>query len=140
MGGSAMTRLSTYVMVLLAVGFTSACTSLPYRLHDTGVRLEPTSSDGADIRSVGFWTDDTQILLRGEVIANRNESRSLSGHVDVAITVPDGSNTVCTVAPLEDKRQSPVNTYSRRFESIPPEGSRIRVSYHASPSHPDCAR
>lgn len=135
-----MTRLFANLIVLLAAGFVSACASLPYRLHDTGVRLEPISVDGVDIRSVGFWTDDTQILLRGEVIANRSESRSLSGHVDVAITVPDGSNTVCTVAPFEVDRQSPVNIYSRRFETIPPEGSRIRVSYHASQSHSDCAR
>jgi hypothetical protein len=118
----------------------SACTSLPSRLHDTGVRIEPVLNDGAEVRSVGFWTNDEGIMLRGEVVANALDDQPLPGHVDVAITVPDGSNTVCTVAEFLEDRQTPVNTYSRRFEAVPPEGSTVRVSYHASQSHGDCVR
>jgi hypothetical protein len=133
-------KITIYLIVLFAAGSMSACTSLPSRLHDTGVRLEPVLNDGAEVRSVGFWTNDEGIMLRGEVVANAFDNRPLPGHVDVAITVPDGSNTVCTVAEFLEDRQTPVNTYSRRFEAVPPEGSTVRVAYHASQSHGDCVR
>ena len=133
-------KTTIYLIVLFAAGSMSACTSLPSRLHDTGVRLEPVLNDGAEIRSVGFWTNDEGIMLRGEVVANAFDNRPLPGHVDVAITIPDGSNTVCTVAEFLEDRQTPVNTYSRRFEAVPPEGSTVRVAYHASQSHGDCVR
>ena len=133
-------KTTIYLIVLFAAGSMSACTSLPSRLHDTGVRIEPVLNDGAEVRSVGFWTNDEGIMLRGEVVANAFDNRPLPGHVDVAVTVPDGSNTVCTVAEFLEDRQTPVNTYSRRFEAVPPEGSTVRVAYHASQSHGDCVR
>ena len=133
-------RFKTYLTILLVAGSVSACTSLPSRLHDTGVRIEPVLNDGAEVRSAGFWTNDEGIMLRGEVVANAFDIRPLPGHVDVAITVPDGSNTVCTVAEFLEDRQTPVNTYSRRFEALPPESSTVRVAYHASQSHGDCVR
>lgn len=133
-------KITIYLIVLVAAGSMSACTSLPSRLHDTGVRIEPVLNDGAEVRSVGFWTNDEGIMLRGEVVANAFDDRPLPGHVDVAITIPDGSNTVCTVAEFLEDRQTPVNTYSRRFEAVPPEGSTVRVAYHASQSHGDCVR
>lgn len=132
--------IKTYLAALLVAGSVSACTSLPSRLHDTGVRIEPVLNDGAEVRSAGFWTNDEGIMLRGEVVANALDIQPLPGHVDVAITMPDGSNTVCTVAEFLEDRQAPVNTYSRRFEALPPESSTVRVAYHASQSHGDCVR
>jgi len=133
-------KITIYLIVLFAAGSMSACTSLPSRLHDTGVQIEPVLNDGAEVRSVGFWTNDEGIMLRGEVVANAFDNRPLPGHVDVAITIPDGSNTVCTVAEFLEDRQTPANTYSRRFEAVPPQGSTVRVAYHASQSHGDCVR
>jgi hypothetical protein len=135
-----ISKTNIYLSVLLTAGGASACTSMPSRIHDTGVRIEPISNDGGEIRSVGFWTNDEGIMLRGEVVANAFDNQPLPGHVDVAITVPDGSNTVCTVAEFLEDRQTPVNTYSRRFEALPPEASTVRVAYHAGQSHSDCVR
>jgi hypothetical protein len=135
-----ISKTRIYLIVLFAAGNVSACTSLPSRLHDTGVRIEPVLNDGAEVRSAGFWTNDEGIMLRGEVVANAFDNQPLPGHVDVAITVPDGSNTVCTVAEFLEDRQTPVNTYSRRFEALPPEASKVRVAYHAGQSHSDCVR
>jgi len=63
-------KITIYLIVLFAAGSMSACTSLPSRLHDTGVRIEPVLNDGAEVRSAGFWTNDEGIMLRGQVVAN----------------------------------------------------------------------
>ena len=127
-------------LLLVGVLMTSACVSVPTFVHDSGVRIVPISNESGRIRSPGFWTDRDGISLRGDVLPGSAGQSPLVGHIDIAITVPDGSNTVCTMTPLITDRRYEGSRFNRPFASMPPRGSRVRVWYHSvTASHDDCA-
>ena len=127
-------------LLLVGVLVTSACVSVPTFVHDSGVRIVPISNESGRIRSPGFWTDRDGISLRGDVLPGSAGQSPLVGHIDISITVPDGSNTVCTMTPLITDRRYEGSRFNRPFASMPPRGSRVRVWYHSvTASHDDCA-
>lgn len=129
-----------YPILLLSMLPTSACTSLPTRVHDSGVEIESVSNDAARLRSVAFWTDRKGLSLHGEVLPGPSRDALEDGHVDISITVPDGSSTVCTSAELYVERSHKDDDFSRSFVSLPPRGSQVRVWYHAvAMLHDDCS-
>lgn len=127
-------------IALISMLSVSACTSLPTRIHDSGVELEPVSNDVARIRSAAFWTGPDGISLRGEVLPGSSGASLVDGHVDISISMPDGSSTVCTTAELYVERSHIDDDFSHAFVSLPPRGSRVRVWYHpAAMIHDDCS-
>ena len=135
MGGSN----KAYPILLISMLSMTACTSIPTRVHDSGVQIEPASNDAARIRSVAFWTDRGRLSLRGEVLPASSDSL-VDGHVDISITVPDRSRTVCTVAELYVEHRNADKDFSHPFASLPARGSRVRVWYHAAaPNHDACS-
>jgi len=135
-----VTRSKSLTTMLLSVLATSGCANVATLAHDTGVRIEPISNESGRIRSPGFWTDADGISLRGDVLPGSAGQSPLVGHIDIAITVPDGSNTVCTITPLITDRRYEGSRFNRPFVSLPPRGSRVRVLYHAvTAAHDDCA-
>lgn len=129
-----------YPTLLISMLSMTACTSMPTRVHDSGIQVEPVSNDAARIRSVGFWTDRDRLTLRGEVLPASSATSFADGHVDISITTPDGSRTVCTVAEFYIKHRYADKDFSHPFASLPPRGSRVRVWYHAAaPVHDDCS-
>lgn len=128
-----MTAFKSVRFVLL-IGMPSlfACANVPTRIHETGVVIEPATSEVARLRSVGFWTDRDGLTLRGEVLPVSPAQSLPGGHVDIAITVPDRSSTVCTTATMYQENEHADNDFSHPFVSLPPRGSRVRVAYHAT--------
>lgn len=134
-----VTRSKSLTTMLLSVLATYGCASIATLAHDTGVRIEPISNESGRIRSPGFWTDADGISLRGDVLPSSAGQSPLVGHIDIAITVPDGSNTVCTTTPLITDRRYGGSGFSQPFVSLPPRGSRVRVWYHSvTATHNDC--
>lgn len=134
------THIKTWIVVLTGVSSLAGCTNIPTRIHDPGINIEPVSSETGQIRSVGFWTDRNGLSLRGEVVRLSDSSRALDGHIDVAITVPDRSSTVCTTAQLYRESGHGDVDFSHPFVTLPPRGSYLRVWYHpATESHDECA-
>ena len=132
-------RATTYLFVLIGVLTTSACSNIPTRIHNSGVRIEPISNDTANIRSAAFWRDRDGLSLRGEFSATPMNANSLIGHVDISITVPDGSNTVCTTAQQDKDSKQAFKPFTHRFEALPPRGSLLRIWHHSVPAlHDDC--
>ena len=132
-------RATPHLFLLIGVLTTSACTNIPTRVHDSGVRIEPVSNDTAYIRSAAFWTDRGGLSLRGEVSAKPLNEDGLSGHIDISITVPDGSNTVCTTTEQDKYSNQAFMPFTLQFESLPPRGSFLRVWHHPAPArHDDC--
>jgi len=133
-------RTTTHLFVLIGVLATSACTNIPTRVHDSGVRIEAISNGTANIRSAAFWRDHDGLSLRGEVSATAIDEDSLVGHIDISITMPDGSSTVCTTAEQDKDSKQAFKPFTHRFESLPPRGSFLRVWHHPAPApHDDCA-
>ena len=129
-----------YPILLISMLSVSACTSMPTRVHDSGVEIKSVSNDTARLRSVAFWTDRKGISLRGEVLPGPSADALEDGHVDIAITVPDGSSTVCTSAELYVERTHKDADFARPFVSLPPRKSQVRVWYHAAAmDHDDCS-
>ena len=128
------------VVMLIGVSSLSGCSfSIPARVHDPGVAIETVSTESGQIRSVGFWTDRDGLTLRGEVLPN-SSGKIPEGHVDISITVPDRSSTVCSIAKLYRERSHNDGDFSHSFVSLPPRGSRVRVWYHPETmTHGDCA-
>lgn len=132
-------RATTHLFVLIGVLTISACSNIPTRIHDSGVRIEPISNDTANIRSAAFWRDRDGLSLRGEFSAKPINEDSLIGHIDISITVPDGSNTVCTTTVPDTDSKQAFKPFAHRFESLPPRGSLLRVWHHPAPApHDDC--
>lgn len=130
----------TCPIALISILSVSACTSLPTRIHGSGVEIEPVSNDAARIRSVAFWTGPDGISLRGELLPGSSGDSLLDGHVDISISVPDGTSTVCTTAELYVERSHTDDDFSHPFVSLPPRGSRVRIWYHpAAMIHDDCS-
>lgn len=129
-----------WIVVLTAVSSLAGCTNIPTRVHDPGVNIDSVSNETGQIRSVAFWTDRSGLSLRGEVVPFSDSSCALDGHIDVAITVPDRSSTVCTTAQLYRERSHDDVDFSHPFVSLPPRGSHLRVWYHrATELHDDCS-
>ena len=132
-------KRTSQLISLIAILATAACTSIPTRVHDSGIKIEPVSNDTGSIRSAGFWRDRNGISLRGEVSPNPVSESPLAGHIDVSITVPDKSSTVCTTADPNKDPKHVLKSFSRRFESLPPRGSLVRVWHHpAAATHDSC--
>lgn len=128
-----------HAMMLLIVLITTACAPVATLVHDSGIKIEPISNETGRIRSPGFWIDRDGISLRGEVLPGSAEQSSMTGHVDISITVPDGSNSVCTIALLKIDRRSGASAFSQRFVSLPPRGSRVRIWHDSmTATHHDC--
>lgn len=124
--------------VLLGILAAPACTNIPTRIHDAGVRIEPASNDTGSVRSAAFWRDRDGLSLRGEVSANSVNENLLAGHIDISITLPDESNAVCTTAEWDVDAKQALQPFSQRFESLPPRGSHLRVWHHPATAHDDC--
>ena len=134
------TRRTTYLVALIGTLVMPACTSIPTRIHDSGVNIQPVSNDSGSIRSAGFWMDRKGVILRGKFSPNPADKIPVTGHIDVSITVPDGSNSVCTTAQLVKDRQYAGNAFVHRFVSLPPRGSFVRVWHHpVTAIHSNCA-
>lgn len=132
-------REKTHLFVLIGVLTTSACSNIPTRIHDSGVRIEPISNESADVRSAAFWRDRDGLILRGEFFAKPISEDSLIGHIDISITVPDESITVCTTAQQDKDSKQAYKPFTHRFDSLPPRGSSLRVWHHPAPApHDDC--
>lgn len=129
----------SWLIAIISLLGVSACTNLPTRVHGSGVKIEPVSNETGTVRSAAFWTNSDGISLRGEVALPPTDEGLMTGHIDIAITVPDGSTTVCAVAPLIADRRYGDIVYAHRFVSLPPRGSAIRLWHHASADHQACA-
>jgi len=125
--------------VLLGFLATSACTNIPTRIHDSGVEIDPVSNDTGSVRSAAFWQDREGLSLRGDVSPRPANEDLLAGHVDISITSPDESNTVCATAEWGADSKQVLKPFFHRFESLPRKGSRLRVWHHPATTHDDCA-
>ena len=125
----------TAVSVLAVAG----CTNLPTRVHDPGVRIELVTSEQGTIRTAGFWRDKNGLSLRGDLSPDGRNRLPDTEHIDIAILNPGGRNAVCVIAPLLIDGRHGGSVFSRRFATLPPTGSLVRLKRHVSDPHSGCA-
>lgn len=126
-------------VMLIGVPSLFACANISTRIHEPGIVIEPATSEVARLRSVGFWSDRDGLTLRGELLPASPGQSLPGGHVDIAISVPDRSSTVCTTATMYQENDHADNDFSHAFVALPPRGSRVRVAFHATDiTHDDC--
>ena len=82
------------------------------------------------------YQDGAEFVVTGRV--KRMHKVQLPGHIDLAICTPDGALLVqetARVPSLASNRKGVLELpFSFRMQTIPPEGSKVRLQYHATSS------
>jgi hypothetical protein len=122
----------------LAMIVLAGCASSKVNLVDTErVTIERMASEGGvRIENVYVYQEGNELLVSGRV-KRRGTGRVIPrGHVDIAILSPEGNviekaSTSYVPTTIRRKLSHRGSHFNARFSVVPPEGSTVRVSYHA---------
>lgn len=135
-----MTISKSALALIITMGAlcTSSCALIPVYVSDPNVEIELLSTRTGRIVSAGFWEDRYGVSLRGEFTLTPISRSPLAGHIDIAITAPDGLSTECRKARNRNRPRRVRKPYSFRFEALPAPGSVVRMWHHAGATHGYC--
>ncbi|MCH9674373.1 MAG: hypothetical protein K0U93_23240 [Gammaproteobacteria bacterium] len=127
--------------LLIAIGgllLASSCAWIPSYVSEPGVTIERVTTSSGRVSSAHFWEERTSFALRGEITPQPITKGPMGGHVDVAVTAPDGVNTECSTTRQRIGVRHVRKQFSIRFDELPALGSVVRVKHHNSANHEDC--
>tara|TARA_R110002096_G_scaffold195693_1_gene378355 strand:+ start:1990 stop:2409 length:420 start_codon:yes stop_codon:yes gene_type:complete len=130
------TRLVSFGLGVLGL---SSCAWIPKYISDPGVEIQTLPASDGRVTSAHFWRDDKGIQLWGEVVGNPVTKGPIGGHVDVAITLPDGEGIECRTTRQRIQPRHTRKPYFLDFDALPPPGSVVTVKHHAAGEQGACA-
>jgi len=135
-----MQRLGLLFCLVMAVLIASGCaTGSGGTFQAEGLVIELTHTPMVSFSKLAASQEGAQLVLTGN-LRRRNQAFSGRGHVDVAVISPAGEvlaqKSVIYSPKILSKTPGARNHRPSRFEArlnyVPPQGSTIKVSYHAS--------
>lgn len=125
--------------LLFVGGFViSSCALIDTYVDAPGVDIERIATTTGSIASASFMEDRYGFYLRGSVRPRSINKMPLSGHIDIAITGPDGASTKCMTTRHRNPPRKVRRPFFVRFEKLPEPGSVVRVWHHGGAIHNGC--
>ncbi len=129
---------SVIMALVLGVTFVALSSDAEGRVNliDTGaVSIERETTRGASFHGVSAYEEQGLFVVAGNVNRPKTTPGLVGGHVDVTVINPDGKvldKIVTQYTPKVLLRESHSGSkFSASFASIPPKGSRVKVSIHS---------
>ena len=116
----------------------SSCAWIPSYVSEPGVTIERVTTSSGRVSSAHFWKDRKGFALRGEITPQPITKGPMGGHVDIAITSPNGDSTTCTTTRQRINARHVRKPFSIRFDELPAPGSVVQLKHHKSANHEDC--
>lgn len=116
----------------------SSCAWIPSYVSEPGVTIERMATPSGRVSSAHFWEDRRGFALRGEITPQPITKGPMGGHVDIAITSPNGDSTTCTTTRQRINARHVRKPFSIRFDELPAPGSVVQLKHHKSANHEDC--
>jgi len=126
---------------LIAIGgalLASSCAWIPSYVSEPGVTIERVTTSSGRVSSAHFWEDRKGFALRGEITPQPITKGPMGGHVDFAITSPDGESTACTTIRQKIAVRHVRKPFSLRFDELPAPGSVVQIKHHDGVDHESC--
>lgn len=126
------------LMMMAGAGLISSCAWVPTLVSDSGVIIEMESTSSGRITSTHFWRDRRGYQLHGEVVPHPITKGPMGGHVDIVITAPNETNTVCTTVRQRTSVGHVRKPFYSRLDEMPTRGSIVKIKHHDSLNHRTC--
>ncbi len=124
--------------VIAAAFLVSSCAWVPSYVSEPGVTIERMTTSSGCVSSANFWEDRKGFALRGEITPQPITKGPMGGHVDIAITAPDGESTECRTTRQRIGVRDVRKQFSIRFDVLPTPGSVVQIKHHDSANHDGC--
>ena len=124
--------------VIAAAFLVSSCAWVPSYVSEPGVTIERVTTSSGRVSSAHFWEDRKGFALWGEITPQPFTRGPMRGHVDIAITAPDGESTECTTTRQRIGVRHVRKQFLIRFDVVPAPGSVVQIKHHDSANHDGC--
>ena len=131
-------KIVSRIFFLVVASITASCSWIPTYIPDSGVEIEVEPTSNGRVASASFWSDDEDVVLRGEIVPRPVTNSPLSGHVHAVINQPDRMTSDCFTTRQSMAAGHVRKPYSFHFRKLPPPGSVVQVFYHEHSSNHDC--
>lgn len=77
------------ILFVVVASITASCSWIPTYIPDSGVEIELEPTSYGRVASANFWSDDKDVVLRGEIVPRPVTRSPLFGHVHAFINQPE---------------------------------------------------
>lgn len=131
-------RVGILLIAICGSQLATSCTYMQMRVDEPNVTIERMTTSSGRITFADYYKYRKAYLLRGTIRPVAYTKWAMGGHVDVAVTAPDGVNTECTSVVQDIRGSTWSKPFTIPFDELPAPGSVVQIRHHDSAIHDGC--